>query len=198
MLGNLSYKLPTDRIGGGGGISFSGGAVGDIMIRSGAATIGPMTTTPGLIPIGGGGFFLENIFFNFGIGTGFHGVGVAAPTERLHVGNGNARFDGRVLKTTGAAVASANDLTLGTDGNSFPITGNVTINRIDPTGWTIGSEFKLVLSGTPTIAHNVASGGGFVRILVDGNANYTPANPGSIVTIYYDGTNFYLHPFYTA
>lgn len=176
MLGNLAYKLPTGGPsgGGGGGISFSAGSVGQIMVRSGAATIGPLTNSFGVIPIGSGaGTYFENTLFNFSVITGFHGVGIAVPTERLHVASGNARFDGRVLTSKGIDVPSAADLGVGVDGNFFTITGNTNIDFIKTTNWTIGSELTLEFSGTPTLNHNTAAPpAGSAPIFLSGSVNF--------------------------
>ncbi len=175
MLGNLSYKLPADAPsgGGGGGITFSGGVVGDIMVRSGAATIGPFTNSFGLIPIGSGGAtYFENLLFNFSVITGFHGVGVAVPLERLHVGSGNARFEGRVQLTKGPDVASAADLGP-TTGNYFTVTGNTNIDFIKTTNWIPGSEITLEFSGTPTLNHNTAAPPvGSAALFLAGSVNF--------------------------
>lgn len=163
MIGNLAYKLPADQPsgGGGGGINFSGGVAGDVMIRSGVATIGPIAGASNLIPISNGPSFLFNVGFIWDLGTGFHGVGAFAPSERLHVGldlgSGNARFDGRVLKSKGADVAAAATLTVGGDGNLFTITGNTNIDFITTTTWIPGSELTLEFTGTPTLNHNTAA-----------------------------------------
>ncbi len=190
MIGNLAYKLPADQVGGGGGggLSFSGGAVGDVMIRSGAATIGPISNSVGLIPIGGGSFFFENILFNFSVITGFHGVGIAVPTERLHVASGNARFDGRVLTSKGADVAAAATLTVGTDGNLFTITGNTNIDYITTTGWIPGSEIVLEFTGTPTINHfTITPPVGAQSIFLSGATNFV-CSAGCILKFIYTGT----------
>lgn len=194
MIGNLSYKLPADQPsgGGGGGLSFSGGGVGDVMIRSGAATIGPIGGSPSLIPISNGGSFLFNIGFSFGIGTGFHGVGSFAPSERLHVGldlgSGNARFDGRVLTSKGADVVSAATLTVGGDGNLFTITGNTNIDYITTTGWIPGSEIVLEFTGTPTIRHfTITPPVGAQSIFLSGSTDFV-CSAGCILKFIYTGT----------
>lgn len=191
MIGNLAYKLPADRVsgGGGGGISFSAGNVGDVMVRSGAATIGPISNTLGVIPIGSGvGSYFENILFNFSVVTGFHGVGIAVPTERLHVASGNARFDGRVLMSKGADVAAAATLTVGGDGNLFTITGNTNIDYITTTGWIPGSEIVLEFTGTPTINHfTITPPVGAQSIFLSGSTNFV-CTAGCILKFIYTGS----------
>jgi hypothetical protein len=89
----------------------------------------------------------------------------------------------------GADVASANDLTLGTDGNLFALTGTTTVNRILTTNWQSGS--KLTISfGNLTIAHNVASGSGYAGFKLAGSANFSPGANGGNLTVRYNGTQF--------
>lgn len=103
----------------------------------------------------------------------------------------------RDLGQEGANVTAANDLALGFGGNFFTITGNTEIQRVANVGWTAGSEIKLLFTGSPTVKHNQSVTAGFSTILVDGNADYAPT-AGSIADLFFDGTNFYLSPFYTA
>lgn len=63
----------------------------------------------------------------------------------------------RQLQAQGADVASANNLTLGADGNFFEITGTTTINCIETANWQAGSEITLTFAGALTVTD--ASGG---------------------------------------
>lgn len=159
MIGNLAYKLPADQpSGAGAGITFSSGVAGDVMVRSGAATIGALPGTAGLIPyMASASQFGFNIFFNFNLGTGFHGVGVAVPLDRLHVGLGNLQVSGRIKSSKGIDIASAATFTAGGDGNFFTVTGNTNIDFITTTDWIAGSELTLEFTGTPTLNHNTAA-----------------------------------------
>jgi len=96
---------------------------------------------------------------------------------------------GRFLESKGADVASANDLTLGEDGNYFDITGTTQINRISPTNWNAGSSFKVQFDGVVTIKDAQATGGGYNIILCDTSADIVTA-AGTIVEFLYDGTSF--------
>jgi hypothetical protein len=51
----------------------------------------------------------------------------------------------------GATVASANTITLGNDGNVFPISGTTTIKTITTTNWQSGSTVRLVFAGALTV-----------------------------------------------
>lgn len=94
-------------------------------------------------------------------------------------------FQGRILASKGADIASANNITLGNDGNDFDITGTTTINTISATGWTAGSMVLLHFDSALTVSHNTAGTG--ASILLDGGVNYSaPANSNFLIR--YNGT----------
>lgn len=95
----------------------------------------------------------------------------------------------RVQEKQGAAVASANDMTLGTDGNVFSITGTTQINGIATANWQAGSQVTLIFASTPTVKHNTAAGAGFASILIDGNADFSAA-ANTVLELVYNGTNW--------
>ncbi len=82
---------------------------------------------------------------------------------------------GRIQGAQGIDVASANDLVLGGDGNTFEITGNTQINHIANTGWQNGSEVTLLFTSTPTVDHANASAGANITILLDGAVDFVAA-----------------------
>lgn len=97
----------------------------------------------------------------------------------------------RLYLAQGASVASANTMTLGSDGNYFVITGNTTINGITTTGWTAGSFIILEFSSTPTVTNNSgAPGAGAVAIQCAGGANLTIAAHDTI-GLFYNG-NYWM------
>lgn len=98
-------------------------------------------------------------------------------------------MSGRFHLDNGADIVAANDLTLGTDGNFFKITGNTTINAITTSGWKAGSEVILWFTGTPTVSHNTAGGGGTAKIKLDGAINMSAVS-GAVLKLIYDGTDF--------
>ncbi len=100
----------------------------------------------------------------------------------LLVVSGSSRFDGRVLLSQGADVASANDLTLGADGNTFEITGTTQINAITTAGWQNGTMITLLFTSTPTVKHNTAGGGGTAVMLLAGAADFS-ATAGDTLTL---------------
>ena len=100
----------------------------------------------------------------------------------LLVDAGTARFDGRVLENQGADVASANDLTLGADGNSFEITGTTQVNAITTSGWQNGSIITLLFTSTPTVKHNTAGGAGTAVLLLAGAVDFA-ATAGDTLTL---------------
>ncbi len=89
----------------------------------------------------------------------------------------------------GIDVVSANDLSLGADGNVFNITGTTTINAITTANWQAGSVIVLLFAGALTLKHNTAGSGGTARIFLAASSDMTTA-ANTIVTIFYDGTQF--------
>lgn len=95
----------------------------------------------------------------------------------------------RMLNTKGADVASANDTTLGLDGNYFDITGTTQINGIAVANWIAGSIIVLQFDSTPTVKHNTAASAGFASILLAGAADFVASANDTLVLIY-DGTTW--------
>lgn len=95
---------------------------------------------------------------------------------------------GRLQEKQGAAVASANNLTLGTDGNYFQITGATQINLLSSVSWQGGSIARLKFNSTPTIKHNQATSGNFKPILLNSGVDVTAAI-GSTLALEYDSTD---------
>jgi hypothetical protein len=93
----------------------------------------------------------------------------------------------RIQHKRGANVASANDLTLGLDGNSFGITGATAINGIATANWQSGSVVKLFLLGAITVKHNTAPSAGFAKFALQGAADFVGAS-GAVLTVEFDGT----------
>lgn len=99
---------------------------------------------------------------------------------------GSARFQTK----TGANVASANDLTLGNDGNVFTITGTTQINAITTTNWQAGSEVVLIFSGSVTVKNNTAGGGGTAVMLLAGGVDFS-ATSNDVLKLVYNGTSWF-------
>lgn len=93
-----------------------------------------------------------------------------------------AYFDGRLQESQGADIASANDLTLGSDGNCFEITGTTQINAINTTDWQNGAVVTLLFTSTPTVKHNTSGGAGTVSMLLAGAADFA-ATAGDTLTL---------------
>ena len=102
---------------------------------------------------------------------------------------GNTIHTARVQLSKGANVASAGDLTLGSAGNAFSITGTTTINAITTTNWQAGSVIILIFASTPTVKHNTAGGAGTAKMLLNGGVNFV-ASANDVLTLIYDGTNW--------
>ena len=89
---------------------------------------------------------------------------------------------GRWTGGQGADIASANDLTLGTDGNAFEVTGTTQVNALTTAGWRNGSIVTLLFTATPTVKHNTAGGAGTAVCLLAGAADFV-ASAGDTLTL---------------
>ncbi len=98
-------------------------------------------------------------------------------------------YDGRFQLDKGIDVVAANDLTLGSDGNVFKITGSTQINAITTTNWQAGVTISLIFSAGVTVKHNTAGGAGTAPMLLSGSVDYVAAANG-VLTLLYDGTNW--------
>lgn len=87
----------------------------------------------------------------------------------------------------GSDVTAANDMTLGSGGNYFTITGATTINGIADAGWQSGSVIHLRFASTPTVTNGGSPSAGFEELLLNGSTNWTPT-AGSTLTLVYDGS----------
>ena len=105
-----------------------------------------------------------------------------------NVFHGSISTSGRALGAQGAAVASANNLTLGADGNYFQITGATQINLLVSTNWTGGSEVTLKFNSTPTVKHNQGVSGVNKPILLAGAADFV-ATANDTLSLIYDSTD---------
>lgn len=94
---------------------------------------------------------------------------------------------GRIRRSKGANVASANDLTLGLDGNCFTVTGTTQINGIATADWTAGSDVVIQFSAALTVKHNTAPGVGFAPLYLAGAVDFS-ATADDILLLIYDGT----------
>lgn len=97
---------------------------------------------------------------------------------------------GRFEIGSGAAIAAANDLTLGPDGNLFQVTGNTQINAILTTNWQSGSEVSFIFSGTPLLKNNTAGGINTAPMLLAGRVDYSAA-AGDYIAFQFNGTSWY-------
>jgi len=94
----------------------------------------------------------------------------------------------RLQAVQGAAVASANNLTLGSDGNRFQITGTTQINLILNTNWQGGAIVTLHFQGSVTVKHNQAPSGSNMPIKLAGSVDFAAAARNQL-TLQYDSTD---------
>ncbi len=130
-----------------------------------------------------------------GIATPGASIGAATETVSGLLTTGSLTISaGREQQRQGADVASANNLTLGTDGNQFLITGAVQINLLDSTGWQNGSIVRLYFGAGPiTIKHGQTLSTTFLSINLLGSVDFV-ASLGSTLTLQLDvaaGTRYW-------
>lgn len=151
-----------------GGTNYAIYSAGGQSYHAGNFTIGTLGSlfTPSVVGSGG----VISISPVSGSGVRFYMTGETAQVDNV-TNTANFQVYGRTLGTQGTDVASANDLTLGNDGNTFEITGAVQINGIITTGWTNGSEVELLFASTPTLKHDTISGVGTARLYLANSAD---------------------------
>ena len=88
----------------------------------------------------------------------------------------------------GVSVAAANNLTLGTDGDYFQITGATQVNLLDVTSLLGGAWITLKFNSTPTVKHNQAASGNFKPIMLAGAADFV-ATANDTLSLRYDATD---------
>lgn len=103
---------------------------------------------------------------------------------RLIMSGSNARL----LQAQGAAVASANNLALGADGNRFQISGTTQINLIDNSNWQGGAVIVLHFQGAVTVKHNQAASGNNKPIMLSGAVDFVSTASDQLV-LQYDSTD---------
>jgi hypothetical protein len=113
-----------------------------------------------------------------------------ADYRRMPVFVSSAMLSGRLHTHKGADVASGDEITLGTDGNYFDITGTTTINHINNSGWQSGSVVVLQFDASVTVTHNSGSPiGSEASMLLSGAGNFS-ATANDTLMLVYDGTTF--------
>ena len=95
---------------------------------------------------------------------------------------------GRLQRKQGASVASANNLTVGTDGDYFQITGATQINLLDSTSFQGGADITVKFNGAPLVKHNQAVSGAFKPIMLNGGVDFATAASNTL-TLVYDSTD---------
>ena len=112
---------------------------------------------------------IQSVNTDLVISTGGGGI-----TERMRVTfDGIVKLSARLSEVQGADIASATNITLGFDGNSFELTGTTQVDLLTSTGWQEGSAITLIANESVTIADAVATAGAAVTILLDGSANFS-------------------------
>jgi hypothetical protein len=88
----------------------------------------------------------------------------------------------RLSELQGADVVAANNLVLGTDGNTFEITGATQINLLSNLSWQNGAKITLLFASTPTVKHAQATSTTNITILLAGAVDFV-ASAGDTLTL---------------
>lgn len=107
-------------------------------------------------------------------------------TGETVISKGTWTWAGRLENGKGSDIASADELTLGADGNYFDITGTTEINHITETGWQAGSVVVLQFDDSVTVKHNTASTPPEAPILLSGAGDFG-ADADDTLQLAYDG-----------
>lgn len=99
-------------------------------------------------------------------------------------------FRRRLSFNKGAPIASAATITLGTDGNVFPLTGTTTIDFITITDWEVGSLVVLHFSTSITVNHNTSSPGATVAAILLSAAGNFSGTANDTLGLIWDGTSW--------
>ncbi len=102
---------------------------------------------------------------------------------RLGIADATTTISNRLLKTQGADVGSVSGaIALGTDGNTFEITGTNAITLISNLNWQNGSEIVLIFTSTATLTDGTANSGTDIGMELAGNINFS-ASADDVVTL---------------
>ena len=98
----------------------------------------------------------------------------------------------RSFKTIkGSDIASATNITIGTSGNTFDVTGTTTIQHFDNANWAVGSVVSLHFDGAVILTNNAGGlTGAQANILLSGDANFTTATGDILTFLLHDSTNW--------
>ena len=98
----------------------------------------------------------------------------------------------RSFKTIkGTDIASATNITIGTSGNTFDVTGTTTIQHFDNANWVVGSTISLQFDGAVTLTHNAGTlSGNQANILLSGDVNFTTSAGDILTFLLHDSTSW--------
>ena len=98
----------------------------------------------------------------------------------------------RSFKTIkGTDFASATNITIGTSGNTFDVTGTTTIQHFDNANWVVGSVISLHFDGAVTLTNNAGGlSGNQANILLSGDTNFTTATGDILTFLLHDSTSW--------
>jgi len=93
-------------------------------------------------------------------------------------------YTARFRQTQGVDVASvAGAIAVGSDGNTFELTGTNAVTLISNAGWQNGSEITLVFTSTATLTDGTANSGTDIGMELAGGANFTGSADDVVVLV---------------
>lgn len=123
-----------------------------------------------------GSYLTANIdanILNFRVGT----------TTKLSVAaSSGMTATARISQGQGADVSSANNLALGTDGNTFEITGTTQVNLLSNLNWQNGAVVHLIFTSNPTVKNGQTTSTTNITILLAGAADFV-ASADDVLTL---------------
>lgn len=109
--------------------------------------------------------------------------------KKITYGNFFLTPPARLMYRKGADVASANDLTLGSDGNFFAITGTTTINGIATASWQPGTLINLWFQDALTLTNEGSPSAGFGKLYLSKSQDFL-TETNTLMGFVFDGTNW--------
>lgn len=114
-------------------------------------------------------------------------AGLAGVTNAYAIKTGTGLVDlgGRIQGAQGADIASANDMSIGADGNYYDVTGATQINTIVATNIKAGTMITLQFDSNPLVKHATAGAGSQLQLA--GAVDFS-SSAGDTLTLIFDGT----------
>ena len=135
---------------------------------------------------GGGNFNIQNVSGALYLTSASSNSVILYPasTEVLNASSTGIVISKSLKLTQGADVAStAGAMSLGTDGNSFEITGTNSITLISNVGWQNGATVTLIFTSTATLVNGTSTSGTNITMKLAGAANFVATADDTITLL---------------